>query len=256
MSDGATASPRSVLVLGGLSAIARAAAELHAAQGARLVLAGRGGDRLEEVAVDLRLRGAASVATVDLDLAGCDPEREAPRLVAACGGTPDVVLLAYGTLGDQARAETDLGHALALIDVNFRSAAAWCLVFARLLEARGAGTLAVIGSVAGDRGRRSNYVYGAAKGGLGLLVQGIAHRLAGSGARAVLIKPGLVDTPMTRGFPKGGPFWASPERVAAAIHAATRPGAGPAVVYAPGFWRWIMLAIRNLPDALMYRTKL
>jgi len=254
MTDAAPAPPRSVLVLGGLSAIARAAAELHAAEGARLVLAGRGKDRLEEVAADLRLRGAPAVETVDLDLAACDPEREAPRLVAACGGTVDVVLLAYGMLGDQARAETDVGHALAVIDVNFRSAAVWCLVFARLLEAQGAGTLAVIGSVAGDRGRRSNYVYGAAKGGLSLLVQGIAHRLAGTGARAVLIKPGLVDTPMTRGFSKGGPLWSSPERVAAAIHAATR--SGPAVVHAPAFWRWIMLVIRNLPDAVMHRTKL
>ena len=105
--------------------------------------------------------------------------------------------------------------------------------------------LLVIGSVAGDRGRRSNFIYGACKGGLARLVEGIAHKLAPLGARAVIVKPGFVDTPMTASFEKKGLLWAKPEAVAEVIAKAAERG-GP-VVYAPAFWRWIMLVIRHLP---------
>jgi decaprenylphospho-beta-D-erythro-pentofuranosid-2-ulose 2-reductase len=171
------------------------------------------------------------------------------------GGVDDV-LLAYGVLGDQTRAEGDIGEARQLLAVNFTSAAEWCLAAANRLEAQGHGVLLVIGSVAGDRGRQSNFIYGAAKGGLGVLVQGIAHRLAlrNSGARAVLIKPGFVDTPMTDHIAKGGPLWASPEAVAAVIHKAADSG-GP-VVYAPFFWRFILLVIRLIPASIFHKRPL
>src|SRR5262249_36559014 len=133
-------------------------------------------------------------------------------------------------------------EARTILRVNFTSAAEWCLATADLVEAQGHGSLVVVGSVAGDRGRQSNYIYGAAKGGLGLLVQGLAHRLTRCGGRAVVVKPGFVDTPMTAGTQKGGPLWAKPEAVAAIIKRAAE-NSGP-VVYAPGFWRWIMLAVR------------
>ena len=112
----------------------------------------------------------------------------------------------------------------------------------------------MIGSVAGDRGRGSNYIYGASKAGLGVLVQGIAHRLARSGARAVLIKPGFVDTPMTAGVARKGPLWASSETVARTIVASADRG-GP-IVYAPVFWRAIMFVVRNLPSTIFHRTRL
>jgi NAD(P)-dependent dehydrogenase (short-subunit alcohol dehydrogenase family) len=112
------------------------------------------------------------------------------------------------------------------------------------LERQRAGALIAIGSVAGDRGRRSNFIYGACKGGLARLVEGIAHKLAPLGARAVIVKPGFIDTPMTAAFEKGLP-WAKPEAVAAVIVRASE-ASGP-VVYAPGFWRFIMLVIRHLP---------
>jgi NAD(P)-dependent dehydrogenase (short-subunit alcohol dehydrogenase family) len=111
-----------------------------------------------------------------------------------------------------------------------------------------------VSSVAGDRGRQSNYAYGAAKGGLALYMQGLAHSLAPVGARAVVVKPGFVDTPMTDGMAKGGPLWARPEAIAKAIRSAASRG-GP-IQYAPGFWRMIMLAIRAVPAFVFHKTKL
>ena len=141
-----------------------------------------------------------------------------------------------------------------LLRTNFTSAAAWCQAAAAILERQRSGVLLVIGSVAGDRGRGSNYIYGASKAGLGALVEGVAHRLARSGARAVLIKPGFVDTPMTAGVARKGPLWASSETVARTIVASADRG-GP-IVYAPVFWRAIMFVVRNVPSAIFHRTRL
>ena len=130
------------------------------------------------------------------------------------------------------------------IQTNFTSAVAWSLAASGILERQHSGTLIVIGSVAGDRGRRSNFVYGACKGGLAHLIEGIAHKLVAFGARAVIIKPGFVDTPMTAAFDKGV-LWSKPEAVAAIIARAAERG-GP-VIYAPAFWGLIMLIIRQFP---------
>ena len=174
-------------------------------------------------------------------------------MAAAIGGL-DAVLMFYGTLGDNARAEKDQSEARQILQTNFMSAAEWSLAAADLIESQNHGSLVVVGSVAGDRGRQSNYIYGAAKGGIGLLVQGLAHRLARVGGRAVVIKPGFVDTPMTAGLDKQGPLWAQPDAVAKIIKKAAT-GSSP-VVYAPGFWRWIMLAIRAVPAPVFHKTKL
>jgi short-subunit dehydrogenase len=248
-------SPQKVIVLGALSAIAEAAARVWAGQGAHLLLAGRDASRLDAIAADLRTRGA-KVETLAADLAAVEPGMAFAEMTQRLGGV-DVVLIAYGVLGDQQAAETSLSEAQRLLALNFTSAAGWCLAAARKLEKQGHGSLVVIGSVAGDRGRASNYVYGAAKAGLGVLVQGIAHRLAGSGARAVLIKPGFVDTPMTAHIPNKGLLWAKPQDVAQIIVKAAAPGArtGP-IVYAPGFWRWIMSAVRLTPSPIFHKTKL
>jgi NAD(P)-dependent dehydrogenase (short-subunit alcohol dehydrogenase family) len=178
---------------------------------------------------------------------------DVPALAAPMGGV-DVVLIAYGTLTDEARAMGDLDYAAAQMQVNFTSQARWCLSAAEILGRQGHGVLLAIGSVAGDRGRGSNALYGSAKAGLATLVQGLAHRLAPSGARAVVIKPGFTDTPMTSHLQKGGPLWATPDQVAEVILKASRRG-GP-VVYAPGFWRVILWVIRLLPTQLLHKTKL
>lgn len=242
-----------IIVLGALSDIAEATCRLYAAEGAKLVLAGRDRKRLESVAADLRVRGAAEVEVASGDLAKIDPEKSLADWGAKLGGV-DIILLAYGALGDQRDVERDLGAAATLIDVNFKSAALWCLAAANALEAQRQGALVVIGSVAGDRGRQSNYLYGATKAGLGILVQGIAHRLAPSGARAVLIKPGFVDTAMTAHIEKKGALWSSPEKVAALIRKAA--ASGRPIAYVPGYWRLIMTVIKSVPAQIFHRTKL
>ena len=242
-----------IIVLGALSDIAEATCRLYAAEGAKLVLAGRDRKRLESVAADLRVRGCAQVEVASVDLAKVDPEKSLADWGAKLGGV-DIILLAYGALGDQRDVERDLGAAATLIDVNFKSAALWCLAAANALEAQRQGALVVIGSVAGDRGRQSNYLYGATKAGLGILVQGIAHRLAPSGARAVLIKPGFVDTAMTAHIEKKGALWSSPEKVAALIRKAA--ASGRPIAYVPGYWRLIMTVIKSVPAQIFHRTKL
>jgi len=242
-----------VLVLGALSEIAEAACRLLAADGARLFLVGRDGSRLESVAADLRIRGAEQVEVEAGDLAHLDPEPSVVRWISMLGGL-DLVLLAYGVLGDQRSLERDLAAAATLIDTNYRSAALWSLAVASHLESSGNGTLVVIGSVAGDRGRQSNYLYGSTKAGLAVLVEGIAHRLAPSGARAVLIKPGFVDTAMTAHIAKKGALWSSPHKIAKLIDAASRRGRP--IAYAPGYWRLIMTIIRSVPTTIFHRTKL
>jgi decaprenylphospho-beta-D-erythro-pentofuranosid-2-ulose 2-reductase len=249
VTDGA----KRVVILGAASAIAEAAARLWAARGASFALVGRNADRLETVAADLRVRGATRTEAVAADCTKVDADATLKRIVKTLGGV-DVLLLAYGVLGDQKECERDPASAAALLRTNFTSAAAWCLAAADILERQGTGALVVIGSVAGDRGRASNYIYGASKAGLGVLVEGIAHRLARTGARAVLIKPGFVDTPMTAWVVEKGPLWARPERVANII-VASADRASP-VVYAPWFWRGIMFVVRNIPSAIFYRTNL
>lgn len=243
---------KKIIVLGALSEIAEATCRLYAKEGAELVITGRDQARLNTVADDLRVRGASKIVAETVDLTENDPQL-LTKWVDELGGV-DVVLLAYGALGEQPALEQDLEAAGKLIDTNFRSAALWVLTAANELEKRKAGSLVVLGSVAGDRGRQSNYVYGATKAGLGVLVEGVAHRLAKSGARAVLIKPGFVDTAMTAHIPNKGALWSSPQKIAAIIKKAA-DGSKP-VIYAPGYWRLIMSVIKSVPSGIFHRTKL
>lgn len=236
--------PLRVLILGAGSGIAQATARLYAAEGAILGLSGRNIGRLVGIADDLRVRGATQVETFDVDFTAATVPSTLAAMADKLGGL-DHVILAYGVLGEQALAERDLTMAQVIIDVNFRSAAVWSLAVADVLERQGRGSLVVLGSVAGDRGRRSNYIYGAAKAGLAVLVEGISHRFRGSGPRAVMVKPGPTDTAMTAGMTKGGPLWSTPEAVAAVVRKAADSG-GP-VVYAPARWRLIMAIIRMIP---------
>lgn len=239
--------PVRVLILGAASGIAQATARLYAAEGAIIGVAGRNATRLATIADDLRARGATRVESFELDFTVAPAAAELARMADQLGGL-DHVILAYGLLGEQAVAEHDAAAAQAIIDVNFRSAAAWALAVAGLLERQRRGSLVVLGSVAGDRGRRSNYIYGAAKAGLATLVEGISHRFAATGPRAVIVKPGPTDTAMTAAMTKGGPLWAAPETVAAIVRKAADRG-GP-VVYAPARWRLIMAIIRCIPAAI------
>ncbi len=238
---------RKVLIVGASSAIAEAVARLFAAQGDMLYLAGRRAEALEAIAADLRVRGAARAQTEVMDANTI--ERHAALLDnadAALGGL-DTVLIAHGTLSDQAACQKSVALTFQELHTNALSVIALLTLVATRFEAQRSGTIAVISSVAGDRGRQSNYVYGTAKAAVSTFLSGLRQRLHKSSVHVVTIKPGFVDTPMTREFPKGL-LWAQPERVARDIVTAMEKGKD--VVYTPGFWRVIIWIIKSLPEKI------
>lgn len=244
-----------VVILGALSAIAIALARIYAREGAALVLVARNGERLKSLADDLKLRGAAQVEIDDLDLevAGANAGKHLEQWSKSMSSI-DHVHVIYGYLGTQKEGSTDGSELSRILSVNFTSAVQWCEAAAVILRRQNRGVVVAVSSVAGDRGRQSNYAYGAAKGGLALYMQGLAHSLANTGARAVVVKPGFVDTPMTDGLNKGGPLWAKPHTIGKMLRRAADRG-GP-IQYAPGIWRLIMMPIRAMPSFIMHKTKL
>lgn len=244
---------RKVLIVGATSAIAEAVARLLAAQGDLLYLVGRRAEALEAIAADLRVRGAARVQTEVMDANAI--ERHASLLDhadVALGGL-DTVLIAHGTLSDQAACQQSVALTFQELHTNALSVIALLTLIANHFEAQRVGTIAVISSVAGDRGRQSNYVYGTAKAAVSTFLSGLRQRLYKSGVQVVTIKPGFVDTPMTRDFSKGL-LWAKPERVARDIVRAMENGKD--VVYTPGFWWAIMQLIKSIPEFVFRRLPL
>ena len=246
-----------IIIFGATSAIAHATARLWAGRGASLFLVGRTAQKLQSVEDDLRTRAApgAIIASAQADL---DKVDDHPALIAAAvealGGGPDIVLIAHGNLPDQARCQADVQAMLSQLNTNGLSAISLCTLLANRLEAQGSGSLAVITSVAGDRGRQSNYAYGAAKGLVSRFLQGLRNRLTPRGIAVIDIRPGFVDTPMTAALDKGGPLWAEPAKVAADIVRAVDKGRG--IVYTPWFWRYILLIIVHIPERIFNRLKL
>ncbi len=236
---------RKTLILGATSAIGKETAKLLAGDGSRLTLVGRHSERLSVVSRDLSVRGAESVATIVADLDETDRHDEIlDRATQAMDGL-DTVLLAYGVLDSEEPQQ--------VFRTNFTSAASLLERVARRFEAERQGTIVGISSVAGDRGRRSNYVYGASKAGLSALLQGLRNRLHPSGVRVITVKPGMIDTPMTAHMKKGL-LWVGPEYVARRIHRAL--GGRGDVIYVPWFWRPIMTVIRALPETVFKRLEL
>jgi short-subunit dehydrogenase len=244
---------KKVLIVGATSAIAESAARMFAQRGDSLFLVGRRTQALEAMCADLKIRGARAVGlhVMDInDFAGqeamlADAER-------SLGGL-DVVLIAHGTLGNQKESESSVQVTLQELTTNGLSVIAILTRVAATFEQRKSGSIIVISSVAGDRGRQSNYVYGSAKALVTAFTSGLRQRLDKSGVAVVTIKPGFVDTPMTAAFPKGA-LWAKPQQIAAGIiQAADGPGR---VMYLPGFWWLIMLIIRHIPEFMFRRLKL
>jgi short-subunit dehydrogenase len=242
-----------VLIIGATSAIAEETAKAYAGKGARLFLTGRNGDRLSAIRDDLLVRGAALVETAELDVSQLDSHRIVIDSAIAKLGGLDIALIAHGILPDQARCQEEVSEALHTIQVNFTSTVAILTLLANYFEAQRGGTIAVIGSVAGDRGRGSNYVYGATKGGLDRFLQGMRNRLYRSGVAVVTIKPGFVETPMTAGKAKN-PLFASARRVGRSIERAIEHRRN--VVYIPWYWRPIMAIIRSVPESVFKRLQL
>lgn len=241
---------KKILILGATSAIAEACARRFAVAGDHLFLIGRNEKQMHAIADDLRVRGAAAVSCETHDLT--DFSRHEKMLASAHQtlGTLDVVLIAHGTLSDQAACQQSPEMLLREFTTNATSVMALSTRIAQILETQRHGTLAVISSVAGERGRASNYVYGAAKAAVTTFLSGLRQRLQPHGVHVLTVKPGFVDTPMTAAFRKGL-LWVTPERVAIDIVRAIERRTP--VLYTPGFWRWIMCAVRGIPETLFSR---
>jgi decaprenylphospho-beta-D-erythro-pentofuranosid-2-ulose 2-reductase len=240
-----------VLIVGATSAIAMATARLLAERGDQLVLAGRSLQRMQTLSQDLQARGAAEIEICVFD-AQTDKDYQS-FAKQAWGEGLDMLLIAHGSLPEQTSVQDDPQAIGREMQVNAVSVMALLAAFAGRFEARGKGSIVVISSVAGDRGRQSNYVYGAAKSAVSTYMQGLRNRLARHGITVVTVKPGFVDTPMTAGFKKGL-LWAQPDTIARGIVSAAEKGGGD--VYLPWFWRYIMLLIRCIPERLFKRLSL
>ncbi|MCH7644407.1 MAG: SDR family oxidoreductase [Myxococcales bacterium] len=236
-----------ILITGATSAIAQQAARHFAADRAAFLLVGRDPDKLAAVADDLRARGAKEVDTVVvdlLDLARCS--RLIDEAVERLGGL-DALLVAQGTLPDQAACEVDPELTLRELSLNAMGPITLLLRAAAHFETQRSGCLAVITSVAGVRGRRTNYVYGAAKAAVSTVLEGLRGRMGEAGVSVVDIRPGFVETPMTAHLPKK-PLVATAASVGERVYRAM--ASGDAVVYTPWFWRWIALAIQLIPRSI------
>lgn len=233
-----------VLLVGATSAIAVEAAKLYAARGARLHLVARNAEKLAALVESL---GESSVTHAVADFARLEGVEQLVQTAVRELGGIDIVLIAHGDLGDQLKSEATFDHAEAIFRTNLLSVVAFLVPLANVLEAQRSGTLGVITSVAGERGRPRNYTYGAAKGALNVYLQGLRSRLFAAGVRVVTLKLGPVDTPMTVNHTKNALF-GHPQKVAADIVAAL--DSGPPEAYVPWFWGAIMPLVRSTPERL------
>ena len=242
------------IVIGATSAIAESVCRLWSVRGYNLYLVARNPEKLDAVSQDYRVRGAGSTYTFVMDVNSTESHQACWDNAVAAMGRVDGIFIAHGTLPDQQACEQSFDTALAEINTNALSVISLCTIAANELEKNGAGDIAVISSVAGDRGRQSNYVYGAAKGMVSLFLQGLRNRLFKSGVHVTTIKPGFIDTPMTTQFDKGGPLWATPDQVATGIVSAIDKKRNEA--YLPWFWWGIMMIIKHIPEFIFKRLGL
>jgi decaprenylphospho-beta-D-erythro-pentofuranosid-2-ulose 2-reductase len=242
---------KKIVILGATSGIAREVQRDLIKEGVELLLVGRSAEHLAALAADLYTRGAVNVATFTADLADCSTHTGV--LANAQEQLPDfdTVLLAYGTMLDQEACKHSVELTLRELYNNFVSAAALLTLFAEYFEARKSGCIAAITSVAGERGRRSNYVYGSSKGALSLFLQGLRSRLHLSGVRVITIKPGPIDTPMTDKFEKRA-MLADPRDAARDI-CRTLMKRSPEILYTPGKWRYVIAVVRAIPEPIFKR---
>ena len=239
------------MIIGASSAIAEHCARLWARESADFLLVGRDLARIQRVADDLRVRSPQSdIQTTQIDF--LDVDAIAALAQQAAQSAIDIVLIAHGDLPVQQNCEQDLHQAQAALQVNGLSPALFAEAFAKQLALQGRGTLALIGSVAGDRGRKANYVYGAGKGMVERYAQGLQHRFATTGIKIVLIKPGPTATPMTAHLPSGG--LAKVDQVAHAIIKAIE--SGKPVAYVPAKWQLIMLIVQHLPRWIFHKLNI
>ncbi len=242
-----------ILILGATSAIAKQTTRLFAADEHNLYLVARNEEKLSSIKQDMLVRGATDVHYESLDIADDKQHEDLIQRATEAMGSIDTVLIAYGTLGDQKQCEENYKNTLDELQTNCLSVISLLTLLANQLEQQKSGTIAVISSPSGDRGRQSNYIYGTAKGALTIFLQGLRNRLAKSKVHVVTIKPGFVDTPMTRDFKKGL-LWVGPEVISEGIYKAIKKK--KETVYLPFFWRYIMLIIKLIPEKLFKHLSL
>lgn len=240
---------KKILIIGATSAIAEHCARLWAARGDALYLVARNEERLIAIANDLKVRGAKEAHYYRMDLNDINNHAVMLDTAEAALGGLDTVLIAHGTLSDQKACEQSVEETLRQIQTNALSSISLLTLIANRFEAKQAGTIAVISSVAGDRGRASNYVYGSSKAMITAFASGLRQRLHKANVAVVTIKPGFVDTPMTAEFKKGI-LWAKPAAVAAKIVMAIDRRKDE--VYVPGFW-WVVMAIIKMIPARLFK---
>ncbi len=216
-------------------------------------MAARNQEKLAAVAQDLTVRSGQKIGYQVADVNDVEAHKDLIQRAAVSLSGLDTVLIAHGTLSDQKRCEQDFLPAAQEFNTNFLSVVSLLTPIANRFERQGFGCIAVISSVAGDRGRQSNYIYGTAKGALTIFLQGLRNRLHKSGVHVLTIKPGFVDTPMTSEFKKGL-LWVGPESIAKGIHKAIARKKN--VVYLPWFWRGVMALIKAVPERIFCRLAL
>ncbi len=241
-----------ILVIGATSAIAEAWARRCAARGDQIDLLARNAERLATIAADLSVRVAQRVDSAVVDLGQIEALEPALEHARSNLGGLDQTLIAHGTLPDQVQCWESCETTLEALHINAVSTIALMTLLATMLETQGSGTLAVISSVAGDRGRASNAIYGSAKAAVSSYASALRQRLARSGVNVLTIKPGFVDTPMTANIRKGA-LWAQPDQIAAGIDKAIQRRRS--VVYLPRFWSMIMLVIKTIPETVFRRLR-
>jgi len=239
-----------VLVFGASSAICSELLKLLASSEGYFYLVARDSFKLAVQVADLEVRGGTIAGHESYDFNQWELHEAVVGRAVESLGQIDIVIIAHGSLPDQSDCESSPAAMRACIEDNFTSAAMIIQCCAGALAVQGSGTLLALSSVAGDRGRKSNYAYGSAKSGIDALMQGLRARFTGSSVEIVNIKPGMIETPMTAHMPSGA-LWSTPEAIAPQLLRAIEKGGG--VYYVPGYWRFIMLIIRSLPNAIMAR---
>lgn len=243
-----------VLIVGATSAIATACARLWAEEGAEFFLVARDSEKLEQTRSDLLARGSKVVNSYTMDVADFSKHAEMVERCHVALQQIDIALIAHGTLPDQQACEHDAEVALREFVINGTSVISLLTLLAKQFETQHCGTLAVISSVAGDRGRPSNYLYGTAKAAVSTFCEGLRARLYKVGVHVIDIKPGFVDTPMTRGLQLPALLVVKPEQIAPRIIKGIENKT--AVLYAPGFWKAIMLIIKLIPQFIFKKANL
>lgn len=240
-----------ILILGATSDIAQAIAATFANQNFSVCLAGRSMDDLQRLQKDLAIRYRVDVTTKQFDAADSASHT---AFIDSFETLPEVTACVFGYLGEQKSAERNPAEAMSIMQVNYVGAVSVLSAIANKYEARKSGTIIGISSVAGERGRQSNYFYGSAKAGFSVFLDGLRNRLFACNVHVVTVKPGFVNTKMTQGLPLPKPLTAQPMQVADAVFKAYLNKQN--TVYVLWMWRWIMLIIKCIPEFIFKKMKL